>query len=387
MSSFSSSLAAVEETVEGSLCTRGTERPVYRALLVFIAIAIGLLPVVEVSVSARADGVIRPVNEQHEVHSSVSGFIEAVLVKKHDFVEQGVGLIRVRSAPVDSLRAFLTSQLADAEAHLHDLTLLTRDREPPAHPGLQSLRYREELSRYQHEHEDIVLRQDRAARELARMDRLAAVQLVARSDAEALQFELSRLHTEQEFLLAGYRAAWSAELENAQETTLDLRRQLLVAEDEADGHLIRAPVRGTIEQLASVSPGSFVQAGQQVAVVSPATQLVAEVFVSPARIGSLRLATETRLLIDAFDYHDWGFIPGRVAEIGDDFVLVNGAPMFRVTVDLLRTHLQPGRGRRGELRKGMTLQARFILARRTLWQLLRADVNRWLDPSHPAPGR
>ena len=49
-------------------------------------------------------------------------------------------------------------------------------------------------------------------------------------------------------------------------------------------------------------------------------------------------------------------------------------------VELDRTELQLRNGFTGRLKKGMTLQARFMVTERTLFQLLRDDVNDWLNP-------
>jgi membrane fusion protein, peptide pheromone/bacteriocin exporter len=94
----------------------------------------------------------------------------------------------------------------------------------------------------------------------------------------------------------------------------------------------------------------------------------------------------TRLHVDAFNHFEWGFIPGRISQIAEDFVTVEQRPVFRVEVALDETHLELRGGARGELRKGMSVQARFVLTRRSLLQLLRDRVVDWIEPgdSHPA---
>jgi len=104
------------------------------------------------------------------------------------------------------------------------------------------------------------------------------------------------------------------------------------------------------------------------------------VYVTPRDIGLLQPGNPARILVDAFNYNDWGFITGRVTEISDDFVMIEDRPVFRVGVALDRTELQLRNGFRGKLKKGMTLQARFMVTERTLFQLLRDDINDWLNP-------
>jgi hypothetical protein len=105
------------------------------------------------------------------------------------------------------------------------------------------------------------------------------------------------------------------------------------------------------------------------------------VFVTPRDIGLIRPGGPVRIQVDAFNYNDWGFVTGRVREISQDFVVEGQQPVFRVRVALDATELRLKNGFRGELRKGMTLRARFVVAERSLFQLLRDDLNDWLNPT------
>ncbi|MFP5250088.1 MAG: secretion protein HlyD, partial [Acidobacteriota bacterium] len=62
-----------------------------------------------------------------------------------------------------------------------------------------------------------------------------------------------------------------------------------------------------------------------------------------------------------------------------------GASAFEVVVHPRATALHLPGGARGELRKGLTLSARFLVARRSVFQLLYDDANAWLNPQGSAP--
>ena len=47
-------------------------------------------------------------------------------------------------------------------------------------------------------------------------------------------------------------------------------------------------------------------------------------------------------------------------------------------LDSQQLHLK--NGFKGNLKKGMTLQARFVVARRSLWELLFDKVDDWVNP-------
>jgi membrane fusion protein, peptide pheromone/bacteriocin exporter len=75
-----------------------------------------------------------------------------------------------------------------------------------------------------------------------------------------------------------------------------------------------------------------------------------------------------------------------VISIDNDFTLSGNTPVFKVKCSLNKTSLQLKNGVRGPLKKGMSLRARFILARRSLFQLLFDRTDDWINPelNHPA---
>jgi hypothetical protein len=117
------------------------------------------------------------------------------------------------------------------------------------------------------------------------------------------------------------------------------------------------------------------------AVISPTSSLVAEIYVTPRDIGLVRAGASVRMLIDAFNYSDWGFVNGQVAEVSGDFVQMNGQPMFKVRCFMDRERLTLRNGFSGQLKKGMTLRGRFVVAERSVLQLLSDDINDWLNPA------
>jgi HlyD family secretion protein len=102
---------------------------------------------------------------------------------------------------------------------------------------------------------------------------------------------------------------------------------------------------------------------------------------TPRDIGLVRPGTPVRVMVDAFNYRDWGVVDGVVSEISDDASLEGDGPVFRVRCRLARTELSLAGGQRASLKKGMTFRARFLVAERSLLQLLFDDVHDWLNPA------
>lgn len=125
----------------------------------------------------------------------------------------------------------------------------------------------------------------------------------------------------------------------------------------------------------------MVFANQDLAQISPDTSLIVESFVNPNDIGLLQKNMPVRFQVDAFNYNQWGLATGKVLEISNDVHIVNERPVFKVKCLLDKEYLQLKNGYKGYLKKGMTLQARFMVTERTLWQLLYDKVDDWINPN------
>lgn len=376
-------MSAVEDSLEAHLsCLSRRGGAMYLALLGMVALAAALLPVLQVDVSVRSPGLLRPAVEKHRVAARASGVVEAVGVAAGERVGAGRLLLSLRAAPVEERGRALAEQLAEARAAASDLALLTASGAAPPDPArLHTARFRQEAVRTRGELAELSLRESRAERDLERVRALAQRGLAPARDAEEMEFQLARLRAERTVLLERARGGWQSAMDAARAEARALGTQRRQTSAERALYRVEAPVAGTLEELAALSPGSFVQAGQEIAVLSPDAGLVAEVYVPPRDIGLVRAGQQVRMRIDAFHPSDWGFVTGTVAAVADDFVLLDGAPVFRVRVRLHRTRLALPGGALGELKKGMTLRARFVVARRSLWQLLRDRVSDWLNPS------
>jgi HlyD family secretion protein len=125
----------------------------------------------------------------------------------------------------------------------------------------------------------------------------------------------------------------------------------------------------------------MVQSGEDLGTISPDSSLLVECYVRPSDMGLIKTNQAVVMQIDALNYREWGLAQGRVIDISNDFALAKEQPVFKVKVQLQTASLKLKTGYVATLKKGMTLQARFVITRRTLAQLLFDKVEDWLDPS------
>jgi HlyD family secretion protein len=125
------------------------------------------------------------------------------------------------------------------------------------------------------------------------------------------------------------------------------------------------------------------QTDETICSISPSGTLVAECYLSATDIGLIKAGQQARFQIDAFDYNYFGVVTGRVQHIDNDYTVVDNKPVFKVRCRFDHTALHLKNGYTGELKKGLTFQCRFMVARRSLWQLLWDKIDDWLNPSSP----
>jgi HlyD family secretion protein len=125
-----------------------------------------------------------------------------------------------------------------------------------------------------------------------------------------------------------------------------------------------------------------VQTGQQIGDISPTSDFVFDVSVPPKDIGRIFKGQVVKMQVDAYPYTVWGLLTGRVSRVSADYVQEaesNGA--FRVIVQPERDSLQTRDGLTGPLKKGMTGNARFFIADRSLWELVYQNMDNLFNPA------
>jgi len=142
-----------------------------------------------------------------------------------------------------------------------------------------------------------------------------------------------------------------------------------------------ATTDGEIIQSSDIQMGSMVSAGQKMAEISPKGDLIATCFVKPSDIGMIHEKQEVKIQVDAFNYNEWGMLKGEIIDISDDMLVENGSQaFFRVKCKPERTSLSLKNGVKADIRKGMSLNTRIIIIRRSLFHLLFDKSDSWFNP-------
>jgi HlyD family secretion protein len=359
---------------------------IYLIVLGATVAALLSLPFIQVNVSVTSDGTVRPDQSKTAVYASQSGIVKDVFVTPGDSTKKNAPLLRLQESSVQGRQQIEEQRLERKQAYVDDLTRIVEADTSLSvdQVNLQTARYEQEYSSLRSELRDHRLDVKQARHNLKLQRKLYASESVARQKLEDAEFKYEQLQARTSTIIDGYRRRWLSELSRLRSDVQTIRSELQRIAQRETLHTVRAPVQGTVSQMQGIAPGSYVRDGQEIGVLSPDSDLIARVFVSPQDIGLLQEGNSARFQIHAYNYRNWGFLTGRVNRISDDVQIVKGAPLYVIECSLDSTRLSLPSGVTGSLQKGMTLTARFPIARRSLFELLYQDVSDYLNPLAPS---
>lgn len=410
------------DSLESLIATHGPQRShIYWSILLGVVAGLAALPLVKVEVSVRAPGMVRPQTERAELKSAVAGHLAQVLVRDNDAVQAGQPLLVLRGAEVEERLARNRARQAEQREAIADLGRLVAERVlqasgTSASPGIAlpagerfdvppdrgalavgratgapffTAQYRQEFAQLQAQLHSYALAEQKARGELVRYTALAAKGIATQQELDNARYDVERLGAEKALVAEQALARWQATLREGKSTLANLVTEEQRCAEELAHYTLRAPASGVLLGFAGLSAGGYVSAGQVLGAVSPEDALRVETYVAPKDVGLIRVGQAARLQVDAFPYTQWGTLDGVVESVSGDMLTggtgTAGSVFFKVVVRPAQTSLRLPGGVAGELRKGMTLSARFLVARRSLLQILHEDVSHWLDPKANPP--
>jgi hemolysin D len=111
------------------------------------------------------------------------------------------------------------------------------------------------------------------------------------------------------------------ELSDAQEKTGLSREEVTKSARRAEFQQLRAPVSGTVQQLAISTVGGVVQPAQALMIIVPDdATVVVEANIMNKDIGFIHEGQKVRVKLEAFNFTDYGIIPGVVESISRDAI-------------------------------------------------------------------
>lgn len=355
---------------------------IYISVLAILIAALISLPYIKISVSTNSSGIVRTVAEKSDFKAITSGRVSAWLVKENQKVEAGQNLVVLASEMLDSKISLVKFQQIEKQQFIHDLRILTRLDSTSLHcvRGLISSLYAQQYNQLNYQLQESLQQQRKVKKELDTDRMLYKEKVISMREFDEKEYTYKRLLAEYRSTIERQLSQWQSDLTTYQIAIAEIQAQESQLLKEKELYTIKAPVSGTIQQLVGKYPGSYVQTGEGLGLISPDSSLLVECYISPKDMGLLKKGMKVTYQIDALNYNDWGFAYGEISEIANDFEVIDKQSVFRVKCRLDTRALKLKNGYTTTLKKGMTLRARFIVTERSLYQLLYDKVDDWLNP-------
>jgi hemolysin D len=126
---------------------------------------------------------------------------------------------------------------------------------------------------------------------------------------------------------AGYERQILNDLSDAAKKVDELNQDLVKAERKTGEQVLRAPIDGTVQQLAMHTVGGVVTPAQQLMLVVPTdSRLEAEAMISNRDVGFVRDGQAAEVKIDTFNFTRYGLIDGKVVSVSRDAIIKDKPP-------------------------------------------------------------
>jgi HlyD family secretion protein len=206
--------------------------------------------------------------------------------------------------------------------------------------------------------------------------------VISRAEFEKHSFEYKYAQQALSGLEKNQRSLWQNNKRELEEQLKSLNGTLQKINVEAKNYVITAPLSGTIENFSGIQVGSFLNASQSIATISATDKLIVESSVSPNDIGLIQKNQKVKFQIDAFNYNQWGLLEGKVIDIDKNITIQGDQAFFKVRSAINNTEMNLQSGYKTKVSKGMTLTTRYIITRRSLFDLLFDKIDDWLNPKN-----
>lgn len=349
---------------------------IYLVIVLAIVVFLVLLPIIKIDISSQSRGLIRSTTDNVPLSSLVNGKVTFIKLKNNQVVHQGDTLVRLTQENLDTEKATNNELAVDLQSRIQDLSLVVLGK----NNNLKTADIQQEWYSYLSKKSELQSKISQAKSNFDRYKTLYEKGVIAQAEFEKYTFELTFSKQAVSTYEKNQLSIWENKKRDLEEQLKNLEGKLENIKVESQNYYIIAPLTGTIENYSGIQTGSFLNASQSIATISATDKLIVESTVSPNDIGLIQKNQKVKFQIDAFNYNQWGLLEGKVIDIDRNITIQGERAFFKVRSALNTTTMKLQSGYKTQVTKGMTLTTRYIITKRSLFDLLFDKVDDWLNP-------
>lgn len=349
---------------------------IYLVLVLAILVFLFLLPVIKVDISSQSRGIIRSKTDNVPITTIVNGRITWLTLKNNATVAKGDTLIKIsKESLISEKRTHDTLQNGISEL-LGDVSNLLKNKTT----NLQTSAAREEWLKYKTKKEELQSKVSQTQINYNRNKILFDKGIIASAEYEKQLYELRFANQALQSFVSEQKSTWENQKRDLEERVKNIGGSISKIKVEENNYVVLAPISGIIESFSGLQIGSFITASQSIAMISATDKLIVESSISPRDIGLVKKNQVVKFQIDAFNYNQWGLLSGKVIDVDRNITIQGEQAFFKVRCSLNSLEMKLQSGYKTKVSKGMTLTSRYIITRRSLFDLLFDKMDDWLNP-------
>jgi multidrug resistance efflux pump len=357
---------------------------IYWIIIGIVILAIAVLPFIYVDISVQARGFFQSDIEKQTIYAPFQGKIVYTSIRDGRRISTGDTLFIIDSETLKAQQEALMQQIVENESSITDLDELTKievQSKQVTEDKFKTSRYSAEYNNFRKQQIIQFQKYQKAKTAHERNEVLYKQKIIPDADFENSLFASTVEAENLNQMLLYQKTIWQSDLTQRKNEAVKLNAGLKQFAEELNNRIVKSPIDGEIIQNLDIQTGSMVGLNQKMAEISPDGELVATCFVKPGDIGLINEMQKVRIQVDAFNYNEWGMLEGSIIDISDDMIVENGSTAyFRIKCKPSQTFLSLKNGHKASVKKGMSLNARIVVIRRSLFNLLFDKAYKWFDP-------
>jgi len=350
-------------------------------MIILIIMVIFSLPLVKVDVVTSVRGMVRPLEEESELFSSISGIVDSSILMENTPVDSGDTLVWIRRDLMEAKIAAYQKRIKIKQASAKDIHLILKGKNPSVTAHYKQS-YRNHLAARSH----LEIQKEFLSGEYSTAQILYTEEVISLHEFEKARSTYREICAKESDFFEEYKSSLEGDLFQIQSDITQIKDDVDLVQSSLDGYFILAPVAGSLYNSRNLSAGSVIHSGMSLGKISPSGLLAAECYIDPGLIASVKAGTSVKLRFDDIGFRSHHPLETQVDLLDQEVSLHNGKPLYRIRCMIDHSLIQYTNGSSGTVKNGMTFTASFFLFRHSLASLILEKTNLWINPSE-APGK
>ena len=325
-------------------------------------LGIGWLAIAKTDEIIIVPGKIIPIGKVKEIKMPMSGVIEKIEIKEGDLVNENQILMRIESDINSNISSTLENSIKIKKQQIESLNSQILKTQEIYYENKNILK--EKIDIYQNINDRYqILLDEGAVSELNFLDQYTKLQSL-KSDLLQYEMDWTTKSKSQEVQMQELKNSLNELQGKLEENNLNLGKKS-----------INSPVDGYIFDLKPVASGYSAQMTETIVKIVPMGDLIAYLEIPSSDIGFVKEGMDVEISIDSYPATDFGVIEGTITSIGTDALEPNPSEqrnqfVYPARIELKSQKLKLKRGKRLDLKVGMSLQGNIKLRKVSYLQLL-----------------